>query len=93
MASLDQIVPGKGYSEDNRRLVCYGYNQLKKKYTDEEVKDLIKAYGSGEAIKEKLHFTGEFREKINDMIGICRRMDKKMGHNLKLTVEDVEELI
>jgi len=77
-----------------RRLVCHGFNQLKKSFTDKEVKDFILAYGLGDPLQEKLKFSGKFRRKINDMIHTCNRMDIKNGFgHTNLAVEDVEELI
>jgi hypothetical protein len=35
--SLDQIDPSKGYTKNNTRLVCWGFNRLKGNSTDEEV--------------------------------------------------------
>lgn len=94
MASLDQIVSNRGYTEKNTRLVCHGFNQLKKQFSDKEVKEFLMAYGSGRPLQDRIKFTGEFRRKINDMIHTCNRMDTKRGFGpINLTVEDVEELI
>ena len=93
-ASLDQIVPGGGYTEENTRLVCYGFNQLKRTFSDKDVKEFIMAYGSGKPQQERLESTGKFRRKINDMIHTCNRMDVKRGFGpTNLVVEDVENLI
>lgn len=94
MASLDQIVSNRGYTEENTRLVCHGFNQLKKQFSDKEVQEFIMAYDSGRPLQDKINFTGEFRRKINDMIHTCNKMDIKRGfYSTNLTVEDVEELI
>ena len=94
MASLDQIVSNGGYTEKNTRLVCHGFNQLKKQFSDKEVKEFITAYGSGKPSQDKINFTGKFKRKINDMIRTCNKMDFKKGFgSTNLTVEDVEELI
>lgn len=94
MASLDQIVSNRGYTKENTRLVCHGFNQLKKQFSDKEVQEFIMAYDSGRPLQDKRNFTGEFRRKINDMIHTCNKMDIKRGFDsTNLTVEDVEELI
>lgn len=35
--SIDQIVPGQGYTKDNIRLVCTAVNYMKHRMTDEEL--------------------------------------------------------
>ena len=94
MASLDQIVYNRGYTKENTRLVCHGFNQLKKQFSDKEVKEFILAYGSGRPLQDKINFTGKFRRKINDMINTCNKMDIKKGFgSTNLTVADIEKLI
>jgi len=42
VAHIDRIVPEKGYTEDNCRLVCAMYNIAKKNWTDKDVIKMAK---------------------------------------------------
>lgn len=40
--SIDQIIPSKGYTKDNCRIVCYWYNTAKNQFSDEQVLEMCK---------------------------------------------------
>lgn len=43
LPSIDQIVPGKGYTRDNVQVVCLIYNYAKNCYSHEDVLTMAKA--------------------------------------------------
>lgn len=50
--SLDQKIPGNGYTPENAQIVCWWYNRLKGDLTDEETIQLIKQI-------QQIKFTGK----------------------------------
>ena len=54
MSSIDRVDPNRGYTKDNCRVVCWGYNAMKLDCTDEDVLKLAMAIIKNEAKKRGL---------------------------------------